>query len=113
MGTPSLEVREARSKRAGGLHSHQAAGTNSVTAPNIPRVTPERIRLEAVLTVPQLALRAGVSRQTICRIEAGQIRHLRPLILEKIAVALCERFADRGMNFTLAEYIDACLAVRK
>lgn len=50
--------------------------------------TPELMRLKAGYTTIELADKAGVSQMTVSRIENGQVRHLRPHTLQKLAKVL-------------------------
>jgi DNA-binding Xre family transcriptional regulator len=115
MATTSLEtVRRERSSQRTGLHRSETPRTNAFTETHVRGVrTPERIRFAAILTIEQLAMRAGISGNALRNIEAGTVKHLQPITLEKISKALKERFVELEKPFNADEYIDACLEVRK
>lgn len=74
--------------------------------------TPEALRLKARLLVTELAERAGVAIDSVSRIERGDTKNLRPLLLDKIGAALQAAYAERGQEFHIATYIDAAIERR-
>ncbi len=75
--------------------------------------TPEQIRLESGLNTHQLSERAAVGHASISRIERGQTVRLQALTLQKIAIALIDRFKETGGGtVTVQEYIKAAMVTR-